>query len=48
MVLLLKVFKVGLSPSKNIALFSSVKKPFKNDEKCLLFYLKNSPCPQDI
>ena len=40
-------FKVGLAPSKNIICFYlSEWKPFKNDEKCFLFRLKNSFCSQ--
>ena len=42
------MFKVGLSPSKKITLFASMKALFKNDEKCFLFHYKNSPRSQDI
>ena len=33
------VFEVGLTPSKTIVLFASIK-PFKNDEKSFLVHLK--------
>ena len=36
--------KTGLSPSNKINFFL----PFKNDEKCFLFYLISSFCSQDI
>ena len=35
-------FKVGLSPSKKIVLFASLKMLLKNYEKCFLFHLKSS------
>ena len=40
--------KVGLSPSRKISFYLLQKKPFKNDEKCFLFYLKSSFHSQDI
>ena len=39
--------KVGLSPSKKLALFASMK-ALKNYEKCFWFHLKNSFRSQDI
>ena len=41
-------FKVGLSPSIKILVYLFHLKPFKNDDKCFLFHLKNSFCSQDI
>ena len=40
--------KVGLSPSKKTSFYFLQWKPFKNDEKCFLFYLKSSFRSQDI
>ena len=41
--------KVRLSPSKknSISIIYLNREPFKNDEKCVLFYLKNSLRSQD-
>ena len=39
--------KVRLSPSKKISIIYLNREPFKNDEKCVLFYLKNSLRSQD-
>ena len=40
--------KVGLSSSKTKCLIFFIERPFKNDEKCFLFHLKNFFCSQDI
>ena len=42
------MFKVGLSPPKQNSFYLLQWKPFKNDEKCFLFHLKNSFRSQDI
>ena len=44
----IKYFKAGLLPSKKISFYLLQWKLFKNDEKCLSFYLKSSFCSQDI
>ena len=41
-------FKVELSPSKKISFYLLQWKPFKNNEKCFLFHLKNSFRSRDI
>ena len=41
------LFNVRLLPSKKLCYLLDWK-PFKNDEKCLLFHLKRSFCSQDI
>ena len=45
---MLKIFKVGLSPSKKNLHDLLYWKAFKSDEKCFLFHLKSSFCSQDI
>ena len=42
-----RFIKVRLSPSKKISIIYLNWEPFKNDEKCVLFYLKNSLRSQD-
>ena len=42
------ILKVRLSPSKKISVYLLQWRPFKNDEKCFLFYLKSSSRSQDI
>ena len=43
---ILKVFNVGILPSKKIVLFAFIV--FNDDEKCFLFYYKSWPRSQDI
>ena len=42
------IIKVGLSPFKKVFFYLLQWKPFKNNEKGFLFYLKSSFRPQDI